>query len=96
MTNALYDQCDLHSPETVQHVLFECNGNRDMYERLWKPITLHCPNSLLIDINNMNNRSKTSFFLSCLNSSFVIEWMQLYEAIINFICSMYNDRVHIL
>ena len=52
--DVLCDQCDLYHPESINHVLFECNQNKDTRVILWQTLMDQCPPAMVNDISQMS------------------------------------------
>ena len=79
---------------TSIHVLFQCPENRDRRSELWEGIRASCPPALYHEIMNMTIDIRMSFILSGLNNSFIPEWQSLFSACLQFINSLYVERLH--
>ena len=62
-------------------------------EQLWNTVLQHCPAMLAAEMNCMNTCDQTCFVLTGLNNTFVIEWLELYQHILEFIYTLYTDRI---
>ena len=91
--NAICEHCTSSKPEAVSHVLFECTENEVMRERLWNIVIQQCPGSLAVEMNSMDNISKTAFVLTGLNNSFIREWIEIYKHLLDFIYTVYANRI---
>ena len=93
VVDSICELCTLHCSETVAHILFECPGNVDRREVLWNEIAKECPEKLLKEMGCMNSVKKTSFLLTGLNNTFIVEWTSLFEKIVQFIYNVYKERL---
>ena len=79
--------------ETIEHILFECPTNRETRTIYWKNVENECPKGLLDSLNSMSCFNKAAFLISGLGNAFVSEWMILYERIIDFVNTLYIQRL---
>ena len=89
----LCTNCSDYKYETIEHVLFECEGNSVLRGHLWNNILESCPSaSMVYEMTSMSTKARCSFLLSGLNNSYVKEWNNLFKAIVQFITAMYNTH----
>ena len=89
-----YESCKLcnnNQCDSVTHILFECNGFPSAREALWEQVVASSPQTLSIELRNMNSLKRCELLLNCLNCDIVPEWMELYDAICIYISTMYTD-----
>ena len=93
ISNDLCEQCSLGTAENIQHILFECTRNDVQRKKLWFSVLNACPKALANDIERMDVKQKTAFLLTGLGNNFVKEWMYIYDQILDFVYSLYIDRI---
>ena len=82
--------CDLDVPETVEHFLFGCSRLNMLREILLMNLEM-LPN-MYIHMSSLNVTEKTVFLLSGMGGKFIVEWLDTYTSIANFVFQMYIHR----
>jgi hypothetical protein len=85
--------CDKLVEENASHMLFECEHFNGYRQIKWDEATSIMPNGLKTSLNNMSGAQKLRFILSGLNGTQLqVEWIPIYDALLDFCYSMYNNR----
>ena len=87
------DLCTMYCPETINHVLFECDQNTAVHITMWQSILDNCPPAMADDLSRMTSKEKTTYVLNALYCNYTPEWNNLYLYICQFISTMYTDRM---
>jgi len=93
ISNPLCEFCDINAPETIEHLLFECNFNVNTRQAGWEMLRQQCLPKLLDEMDRMNNSQKAKFILSGFGNGFVLECVNLYEVAATFVYVTYNERM---
>ena len=88
--------CHVGQSETVSHLLFQCSVLRETRTMLWEQLSKTIPGTLLKEIDAMHMEEKAAFITSCLNNTFTLEWLDMYNSIAIFIHDMYTKRCNML
>ena len=84
--------CDNWDADEVPHLLFVCDYFNDVREALWGSVLREMPLPMQQYVQRLSVKDKTKFIISGLNSDFVMEWLDLYEAVILFLSAMYDKK----
>ena len=84
--------CQNSREDTSEHILFECAELAPYRDLQWIAVMDELPNAMADSIQKMNNKQKTEFFLSGLNSRYIAEWQSLYKEIAKFVYRLYQHR----
>ena len=79
--------------ETIYYVLFGCDENKQTRDLCWSELLRNCPKSLANELKQMPAQEKTAFLLSGMRNCFTVDWICIYEKILNFIYTMYSNRI---
>ena len=96
-TTPLCQLCDKNAKESVCHMLFDCES--EVYavrDALWHNILQSAPEALRAEIQRLCSEQKTVFILSCFRSDYIIEWSDIYSAVLQFCYLVYKQRHDIL
>lgn len=81
--------CDLNTVNDVVHIMFVCQCNEEVRERLWKELKKNTPTELYSRIESMSLIDRTKFILNACNSGYISEWKVMFDTLSNFICQTY-------
>ena len=84
--------CLVGALESPQHILFECESLQVHRRRLWPGVLLHMPRAMQREVMLCEPIQKTTLLLSALNSTFIPEWVDIYENIAKYVYDMYIAR----
>ena len=93
-TGFICNLCNSGQAEDLAHLLFRCDHFKDLRQSLWCNVQSKAPLAMLNDMNTMSQSQRTHFLMSGLGGDFIPEWDDLYEAILEFIVSLYNCRLN--
>ena len=93
VNSSMCNYCQKSSIEDVQHVLFECTAKEPKHDQLWSKVLKTCPSKLEKELMMMNSHDKTAFLLTGLNNSYMEEWVNIFEAVLDFVYETYLDHV---
>ena len=91
-SSPICQMCDRNVIESTIHFLFECVAFQDTRQLLWNNVIRYAPNAMCLELENMNSKKKCVFIMTGLHGSYIREWSDLYEAILNFCFKMYQQR----
>ena len=77
--------CGPGTKDSIEHILFECDGNVQCRYRYWKELSFICPSAMFDEMENMSQYRKCRYMLNCFNSPLITEWIDVYYGIGNFI-----------
>ena len=82
----------LFSTASIAHILFECPSIGNQRNKQWLNVEKHATfmYTFLSDFSKLSNIEKCSMLLNAFNVMYVPEWKELYDAIIEFTCSLYR------
>ena len=82
--------CDKYVSESVHHVICECTFHQDTRERYWSVVEQVSPINLA---NAMKSGDTIQLMFSGFNQSKITtEWIEMYDAVIEFLYNMYECR----
>ena len=86
--------CDMMTPQTVAHLLFQCTNEQieACRARCLEKLVNSMPNGLKTDFLNMEDSSKVILILSGMHIPYINEWEDVYESMADFIYKMYNTH----
>ena len=85
--------CSSGEPEDLAHLLFVCEFFQGLHNTLWNNVISEAPFAMLAELGLMSPWQRTRFFMSGLGDSFIPEWENLYDAVLEFIFTMYKCRL---
>ena len=91
--DVMCELCTMYCPETINHVLFECNQNKGEQIILWQSVLNNCPPAMVADLSRMTNKDKTIYMLNALYCNFTPEWNDLYLSVCQFVSTLYTTRM---
>ncbi len=84
--------CDCGA-ETVNHVMSDCDSLKGYRVHQWDLTVPHLPSGMVHSINEMVPHERTLFMCSGFRSPYIREWQEAYEAVANFMSSVYYERL---
>ncbi len=87
--------CDMHTPETLRHVLCQCPNPVlvAVRDREWHNLTVMMPPPMIQDIVMMPDQQKMVLLLSGLGGGYVSEWQGVYVGIATLITTLYRTHI---
>ena len=86
-------KCGDFRRETLIHVFTQCPSTRNLRNEKWCHVHNACVPNLAEDLTNLNPNMFLSFILNALNCRYVHEWSEMYEAILNYIYTVYMFHI---
>ncbi len=84
--------CTSFKPETVEHLLFECDSFSASRQCLWDKVLGCMPEAMKQQVTVMPNEQKCIFILSGALSGYIPEWINIYRTMADFVWGLYNLR----
>ncbi len=92
MNSRLCPLCEEFECENVPHMLFVCSKLNEGRVKASKLLEDRMLPAMYECFCRMGNQDKTAFLLSGMRSPFIIEWMDVYDAIATYVYCMYQER----
>ena len=88
----LCQMCCSYKEETAEHVLFQCESYNQIRQEFMVNLQAVAPPPMYEAFRFMNNKEKLCFILCAMNSNIVLEWLHVYNTLLNFVSEIYNVR----
>jgi hypothetical protein len=88
--------CLINSECPLTHILFECTELITTRENHWNTVRQHVPAPFIETFEPMQAFAKTCFIMNGMNSKFSSEFEAIYEAILMFVNSMFEERTNLV
>ena len=83
----------MYEIESVSHLLFNCTYYDALGAQLYMNVISNSPTAMSEILLNVDTNFKTELLLTCLHNTYNEEWTEFYKAIVNFIFTMYKERL---
>ena len=77
--------CGYETIDSLEHILFQCQGTVKSRRTYWKEVRRVCPVALFIELENMTDRDKSFYIINCFNSDLIGEWSEVYQCVGKFV-----------
>lgn len=90
---SLCQLCDSYQTETLNHMLFVCDGLSETRSELLTKLVDAMPQPMACAFRQMQIAEKTAYILNGMNSDhLILEWAKVYTQILVFTTNMYKKR----
>ena len=74
-------------------MLFDCRNDELGYKRqqLWQHVVNVAPQAMVKDLESMNSDDRLVYIISGFKSTYLTEWLDLYQMLCNFVFQMYTE-----
>ena len=90
--NGICSICENYVANDLCHFLFECKTFEKIRQTEWKIVESKMPLGFKNSVNQMCDLEKTKFILNGLGGSYIQEFYDIYNTVLDFIMKMYDRK----